>query len=601
MLFRSVKIFLKAADLEHTESAKKAVLRKALEANPTSITLWKAAIELEEAEDARILLAVAVEKIPHSVEMWLALARLESYQNAQKVLNKARKALSTDRSVWIAAAKLEESQNHIDIVDKVIDRAVKSLTKNEAVISRDQWLQEAEAAEASGAPATSAAIVKWTIGKDVDEEDRLRTWSEDAKSTLQRGSVATARAILAHALEEYPTRRKLWLQSVELERSNGTTQSLDAVLETATQRLPRAEIFWLLRAKELWLSGHVDQAREILTEAFAANPNSQDLWLAAAKLEWETGEMERARVLLQRARERAPTGRVYMKSAVLERENKQFGTALQLIEEGIGLYPKFPKLYMIGGQICSDDLPKQKSSLTRARQFYQRGLQQCPDNTVLWILASRLEERASTFDESDPNLTKTGVGSTKARSLLELARLQNPKNPELLLEAIRLERRSGNTKLAESMMAKALQECPNSGLLLSENIMTAPRVEQKSKSADAIQRCPDDPRVIYAVASLFANDRKFDKARKWFDRAVILDRDLGDAWIQFYAFEMKHGTSEQQEKVLERCVQAEPKHGELWKSVLKDMSNRKRTIGEVLILASKQLLSRKNEAITIRR
>ena len=596
----SVKIFLKAADLEHTESAKKAVLRKALEANPTSITLWKAAIELEDADDARILLAVAVEKIPHSVELWLALARLETYQNAQKVLNKARKALPTDRSVWIAAAKLEESQNHIDVVDKVIDRAVKSLTKNEAVISRDQWLQEAEAAEASGAPVTSAAIVKCTIGKDVDEEDRLRTWSEDAKSTLQRGSVATARAILAHALEAYPTRRKLWLQSIELERSHGTTQSLDTVLETATQRLPRAEIFWLFRAKELWMSGHVDKAREILTEAFAANPNSQDLWLAAAKLEWETGEMERARVLLQRARERAPTDRVYMKSAVLEREDRQFGTALQLIEEGIGLYPKFPKLYMIGGQICSDDLPKRKTSLTRARQFYERGLQQCSDNTALWILASRLEERASTF-ESDPDLTKAGAGSTKARSLLEIARLQNPKNPELLLEAIRLERRSGNIKLAESMMAKALQECPKSGLLLSENIMTAPRVEQKSKSADAIQRCPDDPRVIYAVASLFANDRKFDKARKWFDRAVILDRDLGDAWVRYYAFEMEHGTKEQQEKVLERCAQAEPKHGELWTSVLKDMANRKKTIGEVLMLASKQLISQRIVSIDIRR
>ena len=198
-------------------------------------------------------------------------------------------------------------------------------------------------------------------------------------------------------------------------------------------------------------------------------------------------------------------------------------------------------------------------------------------------------------------MTKAGAGSTKARSLLEIARLQNPKNPELLLEAIRLERRSGNIKLAESMMAKALQECPKSGLLLSENIMTAPRVEQKSKSADAIQRCPDDPRVIYAVASLFANDRKFDKARKWFDRAVILDRDLGDAWVRYYAFEMEHGTKEQQEKVLERCAQAEPKHGELWTSVLKDMANRKKTIGEVLMLASKQLISQRIVSIDIRR
>jgi pre-mRNA-processing factor 6 len=588
----SVKIFLKAADMEHSEAAKKAVLRKALEANPTSVTLWKAAVELEEVDDARVLLAVAVEKIPHSVEMWLALARLETYQNAQKVLNKARQALPTDRSIWIAAAKLEESQNHVDIVDKVIERAVKSLMKNEAVISRDQWLKEAEAAEASSAPYTSASIVKYTIGKDVDEEDRQRTWSEDAKGAVQRGSIATARAILAHALEAYPTKRKLWLQSVELERLHGTPGSLDVVLTDATQRLPRAEIFWLLRAKELWLSENVNKAREILTEAFAANPNSQDLWLAAAKLEWENGEIERARVLLQRARERAPTDRVYMKSAVLEREEKKFGEALQLIEEGIGLYPKFPKLYMIGGQICSDDLPKQKSSLLRARQFYQRGLQQCPENTGIWILSSRLEEMSNAFD---PDLTaKYGAGSTKARSLLELARLQNPKNPELFLEAIRLERRNGNDKLAETLMAKALQECPTSGALLAENIMTSPRVEQKSKSADAIQRCPDDPRVIYAVASLFATERKWDKARKWFDRAVVLDRDLGDAWARAYAFEIEHGTTDQQEKVMERCIQAEPKHGEIWTSIMKDISNRKRSVSEVLALTATVIISEKS-------
>jgi len=45
-------------------------------------------------------------------------------------------------------------------------------------------------------------------------------------------------------------------------------------------------------------------------------------------------------------------------------------------------------------------------------------------------------------------------------------------------------------------MARALQECPSSGLLLAENITMSPRVEQKSKSADAIKRCPDDPRVL---------------------------------------------------------------------------------------------------------
>jgi len=594
---RSVKLFLKAADLEVSDQAKRAVLRKALEANPTSVQLWKAAVELEDADNARILLSVAVEKVPTNVELWLALARLESYENAQKVLNKARKAMPAERSIWIAAAKLEESQEHLAVCRKVVNRAVASLSKNDAVVTRAQWLHEAEAAEAAGAPITSEAIIKATIGKDVDDQDRYRTWSDDAQQALGRGSVATARAILSHALSTFPTKRGLWMQAVELERKHGTPTTLDEILAAASERLPRVEIFWLLRAKERWLAGEVDKSREILAKAFELNPDSEAVWLAAAKLEWETGESERASLLLQRARERAPTDRVYMKSALFEREQKNFDAALDLIEQGIAKYPKFPKLYMMGGQICSDDLvPKTKSNLDRARKFYQRGLQECPSNTVLWTLASRLEERASSFDENKGTGNGgAGATSTKARALLDLGRLKNPKNPELWLESVRLERRAGNTKLSDTLLAKALQECPSSGLLLAESIRVAPRVEQKSKSSQAIKRCPDDPRVIVAVASLFASERKNDKARKWLDRAVILDPDNGDSWTRYYAFEKRVGTTEQQSSVKDRCIAAEPKHGEIWTSVTKHMSNRGKSVGECLELAAQKLKEDQHE------
>ena len=46
----------------------------------------------------------------------------------------------------------------------------------------------------------------------------------------------------------------------------------------------------------------------------------EQIWLAAAKLEWESNEIERARAVLQRARVRAPSDRVFMKSVLLERE-----------------------------------------------------------------------------------------------------------------------------------------------------------------------------------------------------------------------------------------------------------------------------------------
>ena len=283
-----------------------------------------------------------------------------------------------------------------------------------------------------------------------------------------------------------------------------------------------------------------------------------------------------------------------MKSAMLERECEKYSDALTFIEEGLVKYPTFAKLYMMGGQICSDDLEKNEDNLKRARDYYQRGIKSCPTSITLWILASRLEEKALSYVNGNGNGTGSGVGFTKARSLLELARLKNKKNPELWLEAIRLERRASNDKLAVTLMARALQECPNSGQLLAENITTSPKVEQKSKSSDAIKKCPDDPLVIAAVASLFASERKTAKARKWFERAVIINSDLGDSWAKYYALELDVGTDETQKKVKERCISAEPLHGEIWCAVKKDTKNPRRTTGECLELVAKQIRDRNN-------
>lgn len=70
----------------------------------------------------------------------------------------------------------------------------------------------------------------------------------------------------------------------------------------------------------------------------------------------------------------------------------------------------------------------------------------------------------------------------KARSVLERARLKNPKNEFIWLEAIRVELRAGMKDVALAMMAKALQECPNSGILWSESIFLEARPQRKTKS-----------------------------------------------------------------------------------------------------------------------
>ena len=495
--------------------------------------------------------------------MWLALAKLETYENARKVLNMAREAIPTEPLIWITAAKLEEfcNPNPEDVVERIVEKALVSLSQYQVVIERSKWLKDAEDAEHAGAPLVCGAIVRQTIKIGVEEEDRMQTWLDDADVCLSRPtpSVVTARAIYAYTLTQFPKKKNVWLDAVQLEKEHGTCDSIEKLLKQAVVECPQAEILWLMAAKEKWLAGHVPDARAILMEAFAANPNSEQIWLAAVKLEWENNEIERARILLSKARNNASTETVWLKSALLARERGEVEEELALLDEAIEKYPHFAKFYMMAGQACVESL----GDFSRAKTYYQQGMKSCPDSATLIVLAVQLFEKTQ--------------GVSKARSLLELSRLKTPSNEALWLETVRLERRNKNEKLAETMMARALQECPNSGILWAEELLTCPKPSQKSKSIDALKKCNDDPFVITAVARLFERDRKIPKARKWFNRAVTLDPDYGDAWAYYYAFEVKASGPDAPEtqSVLQKCVTAEPRHGELWCSVSKQTENRR--------------------------
>lgn len=131
----------------------------------------------------------------------------------------------------------------------------------------------------------------------------------------------------------------------------------------------------------------------------------------------------------------------------------------------------------------------------------------------------------------------------RARAILERARLKNPKNAELWLESVRIEKRSGMREMAEKMMAKALQESESGGgILWADAIFMEARPQRKTKSVDALKRCEHDPHVLLAVSKLFWTEGKKAKAREWFQRCLKLDQDFGDVWAYFYKFETLYGT-----------------------------------------------------------
>ncbi|XP_014675353.1 PREDICTED: pre-mRNA-processing factor 6-like [Priapulus caudatus] len=559
----SVRIWIRAADIETELKGKRRVFRKALEQVPNSVRLWKAAVELEEPEDARILLSRAVECCPTSVELWLALARLETYENARKVLNKARENIPTDRLIWITAAKLEEANSNIHMVEKIVERALASLRANMVEINREQWMSDAEECERAGSIATCQAIIRAVIGVTVEDEDRKHTWMEDADAFSAHGGHECARAVFAHALTVFPSKKSIWLRAAHFERSHGTRESLEVLLQKAVAHCPKAEVLWLMGAKSKWLADDIPAARSILALAFQANPNSEEIWLAAVKLESENEEYERARRLLLKARSNAPTARVWMKSVKLEWQLGDITKSLELIAEAVKVYPDCAKLWMMLGQIR-----EQAGETASAREAYSVGVRTCPRAIPLWKQMARLEVRASHV--------------IKARAILEKARLKNVQCPELWLEAVRVETQGGLRDIAHNLMAKAMQDCPSSGVLWAEAIFMEGRPQRKTKSVDALKRCEHDPHVLLAVSRLFWTERKLGKARDWFGRTVRIDPDLGDAWAYFYKFEAMHGSEEQRDDVRRRCVLAEPRHGESWCAVSKDIGNWKKKVGEIL-------------------
>lgn len=580
----SVKLWLRARELETDKKAKRAVLRKALETIPDAVPLWKAAVDLEEPKDAKILLQRAVECCPDSVELWLALAHLESYKNAQAVLNKARLACPTDRTIWITAAKLEESmgtllseegkadEGNVKVanVEKIVQTSVKSLKANGVEINREEWVKEAVKAEHSKRVATAQAIMRAVIGLGVDDEDVKSQWIEDADNAVKNEAHACARAVYAHMLAKFSGDDSLWLKAAFFEKEHGTPETLDEHLARAVRFCPQAEVLWLMGAKQKWINGDIVGAQKILAKAFASNPNSEEIWLAAIKLESQTGQFKRAQDLLERAREKAGTARVWWKSARLEWELGHLQTAMDLLAEAVKIHGDEPRLWMMRGQIQA-----QQGNVDGARALYAQGRKANPKSAILWILAARLEIVAGAF--------------TRARSLLEKGRTQIPGCPELWLEGCRVEAKAGFEQNAKTLMARALQECPDSGLLWSNSIFMEAKPARRTRSVDAMKRCEHNPLVLLAVANLFHLERKTQKARSWYHKTVKLDPDLGDAWAEYYRFELKFGTDEQREAVIKHCESAEPRHGEVWQRVAKRIENWKMSTHDLLLLTAKEL------------
>ncbi|XWS68617.1 hypothetical protein CRYUN_Cryun04dG0105900 [Craigia yunnanensis] len=85
--------------------------------------------------------------------------------------------------------------------------------------------------------------------------------------------------------------------------------------------------------------------------AYAALPNSDEIWLVAFKLGFENHVLEREMMLLAKACERGNIERVWMKSAIVERELGNTEEERRLLDEGLKQFPSFFKMWLTFGQL----------------------------------------------------------------------------------------------------------------------------------------------------------------------------------------------------------------------------------------------------------
>lgn len=568
---RSIRIWQAAAALEAQANdigAQRRVLRRALEYIPTSAALWKEAVSLEDdPADARVLLAHAVEMVPLSIELWLALAKLETYSSAQKVLNRARRAIPNSHDIWIAAARLEEQSGDQARIKMIMTKAVASLAQHGSSLDRDAWFDQAFLCEQDGYPVTCAAIAEAAaeLGFEALQEDgddeKVDVWIAEADRLASKNGLETSRTLYKLALQLQPNREDLWQGAAELEQSHG--HSAEPILLQAVEKCPEAEVLWLMAAKYLWVQKNdVDGARSLLQKASKTNPKSESVLLAAVKLESETQHIPQALKLLEKARKQhqSDSARVWMKSAVLLRQSGQLKEARDLAHKATERFKGFYKLWLIHIQ-----LDIQMGGLETAKHTLSKSaLKHCPRRVELWTLAADLE--------LPDNISR-------ARAILERARVYIPRSPQLWLASVRLEAQN-SLPAARSLLSRALQECPKSGILWAESILLADRPQRKAKSVDALKHASsEDPAVLVMVARLFVSEQKMEKARAWLERATVADPDCGDAWAWRYWY----SSDSEAEAAIDGCVKAEPHHGQIWPRIAKDPANAGCSVKDILL------------------
>lgn len=533
---KSIKLWLAAVDKESNSENKLRVLKKALEMNPESVKLWKEAVALSDEKSAVKYLEKAVICAPHSLELWLALAKLLPYKEARRTLNNARKQLPLEASIWISAAKLEESEGNLENSGELIRRGIKTLVSNGVDIIRTDWLNEAIIAEKSQCFNTAKSIIKNCFQLAIQPDQKIETWANDLKSLEESGCVEATRFLYQQALDCEPNAKSLWKIAYFFEKKMFGQEKALQVLSQACEKCKDSGKFWVVYMQ----TAPFQEVFHVFAKAIETQPSKIKIYIAAYKVFMKTFAYAEAEKVLEIALERCYCAKIVQKSISFYKILENLAKSKEIAEKAISDFPYESKIYIKLSSLCEE---------AEAREILKKGLKKINHCGHLWIALAKLEENSK--------------NDLKCRYFLEKGRNLST-SVDVHLTSIDFELSRNNSKAAEFILNKALQIFPNDGRLWAFSIMLSDVKVRKTKTAEALERCADDPYILLSIAQLFQSERKFEKARAWYEKGLGKGSRLGDIWIYYYDMEMSIGEVDRGEKILTRSLDKDIRKGKVW-------------------------------------
>ncbi|KAH3671431.1 hypothetical protein WICMUC_004611 [Wickerhamomyces mucosus] len=564
---KSVKLWLKAAELEKDLYDRRRIIRKALDSIPKSAELWSELIDLaDDFEEKTQIASRATELVPSNIELWLKLIDLQNYQDARSSLNKARKANPNNVKIWLRACQLEsENANNSDSVSKLIMKTFKECEQ-----SREEWFKHAIEFENKNLPHIADQIVSVVLN-----QDESMTYNElSEESTIYKDNIHVYRACLNFIVKKFPKKTAIWRNLIDLYKKHFTKEELYQLFEKLIGNFPKNATFRLMYSKEVWKTGNdVNTAKKILESSLKILPNSTDIWLALIKLEQVSNKKEEIESLFSEAQSKVESERIWYKYATHLRQIGNNHKALEIIDEGLLIFNKCFKLYLQKSQILEE-----MNLLNEAKEILSIGTKNIPSSPQLWINLSKLDMKLG--------------NKIKARSDLELGILKNPTSEELVYEKLLLEKSLSDHNQLAVALSRALKDFPHSSLVWSFNLrFNSKKSARKTLYKDALAATNNDSKVLLIIGHDFWVDGKIDKAQRWFERAVEMNENYGDAWAWNYKILKKTNNTQQMEKLIEKYLEVEPTHGDYWQRISKQIENLDKDPLELLDLIAQNINS----------